>query len=222
MKYVLAVVSALFFVSAFGVDAKFNFTTCPAYYETQNPKVAQGFDITKLVGKYYEQALHDYTQYPTCPKPSCIRSSKVFTPVGDGHQQIKDTFSLECFGSKPFEFSYFFNQTRHNGFLTGFIVDPPEWWKLLGFDSVYPDTIIDYQESADGGQYDWVIEFQCRQSQKGDKVKFTGFNFYTREPHVSNSTYNAMIQAARDRGLGTFMDAGFGLTRVPQENCKPL
>lgn len=205
-----------------GVSAAFNFTTCPAYFETQNPKVAAGFNISKMPGQFYELALHDYTQYPTCPDPTCIRSQKEFTPVGGGHFQIKDTFSLECFGSKPFEFSYFFNTTANPGQLAGFIVDPPKWWTLLGFESFYPDTIIDYKESADGGQYDWVIEFQCRQKQGGDKVKFTGFNFYSREQQVSNSTYDEIIQSARNQGLGVFMDAGFGLRKVPQDNCKPL
>eukprot|EP00756_Hemistasia_phaeocysticola_P017988 Hpha_TRINITY_DN15567_c0_g1::TRINITY_DN15567_c0_g1_i3::g.106562::m.106562 len=202
--------------------AKFNFTTCPAYFETQNPKVATGFNISKMPGTFYEQALHDYTQYPTCPSPSCIRSVKEFTPVGDGHMQIKDSFSLECFGTGPDKFPYFFNTTGHNGFLTGFIVDPPAWWKLLGFGDVYPNTIIDYKESADGGQYDWVIEFQCRAGQSGDKVKFTGFNFYTREPTVSNATYTEMIQSATNQGLDFFFNAGFGLRRVPQDNCKPI
>lgn len=205
-----------------GAMAEFNFTTCPAYYETQNPKVATGFNMSKLIGEFYEQALHDYTQYPVCPSPTCIRSVKKWTPVAGGHFQIQDTFALECFGSKPYSFPYFFNQTGHNGFLTGFLVDPPAWWKLLGFDSEYPDTIIDYKEAADGGQYEWIIEFQCRAKQAKDKVKFTGFNFYTREQNISNSTYDEMIQSARNQGLGIFLDAGVGIKKVPQNNCKPL
>jgi len=205
-----------------GAMAEFNFTTCPAYYETQNPKVATGYNISKMIGEFYELALHDYTQYPVCPNPSCIRSVKEFTPVGGGDFQIKDTFSLECFGSKPYELPYYFNKTAHNGFLNGFLIDPPAWWHLLGFDDQYPDTIIDYKEAADGGQYEWVIEFQCRQKQGGDKVKFTGFNFYSRYPQVSNATFNEMVQSARNQGLGVFLDAGFGLKQVPQDNCKPL
>ena len=53
---------------------------------------------------------------------------------------------------------YYFNTTEVNGSLTGIILDPPAWWKIL-FEMEYPDTIVDYKESADGGQYDWVIEF---------------------------------------------------------------
>ena len=71
-------------LAAYTAEATFNFTTCPAYWEMQKPKYAETFDINKLVGHYYELALHDYTQYPTCPKPSCIQSHKIFMDVGDG------------------------------------------------------------------------------------------------------------------------------------------
>eukprot|EP01063_Lacrimia_lanifica_P005118 TRINITY_DN12941_c0_g1_i1.p1 TRINITY_DN12941_c0_g1~~TRINITY_DN12941_c0_g1_i1.p1 ORF type:complete len:221 (+),score=92.66 TRINITY_DN12941_c0_g1_i1:76-738(+) len=205
---------------ASSADAAFNFTTCPTYFETQAAKVAKGFNESKLIGRFYEQALHDYTQYPVCPSPSCITSTKAWTDVGGGRAQIRDTFGLSCFGSKPYTFPYYFNQTAHNGFLTGFIVDPPAWWKVLGFDSVYPNTIVDYEEAADGGQYAWVLEFQCRENAKGDKVKFTGFNFYSRTPQVTDEVYGRMIQSAYDAGLGVYLDSGFKIKKVPQTNCR--
>ena len=31
-----------------------------------------------------------------------------------------------------------------------------------------------------------------------------------------------MIQAARDAGLGVYMDHGWGLYKVPQDKCSPL
>ena len=83
MKTTLAgVLCTLFFGQV--ARAEFNFTTCPASHEIQTPKVAESFTMEKLVGTYYELALHDYTQYPTCPSLSCIRSQKEFTDVGDG------------------------------------------------------------------------------------------------------------------------------------------
>ena len=218
IRPITAVLAALFCLDA--VRAEFNFTTCPAFYEVQNEKVAKNFDVTKLVGTYYEQALHDYTQYPTCPSISCIRSHKEFTDVGDGKSQIHDTFSLHCFGHE-YVAPYFFNTTADAGSLVGFLVDPPVWWKVL-FAEVYPDTIVDYKESADGGQYEWVIEFQCREKDPligGEKVGFTGFNFYSRDQHVSDETYDEMIQAARDAGLGVYMDHGWGLLKVDQTDC---
>ena len=177
--------------------------------------------MEKLVGTYYELALHDYTQYPTCPKLSCIRSQKEFmTDVGTGKQQIKDTFTINCFGH-PYVNAYYFNTTEVNGSLTGFLLDPPAWWKIL-FEMEYPDTIVDYKESADGGQYDWVIEFQCREKDPligGKKVSFTGFNFYSRVQNPDDSVLEEMLQSARDKGLGIFMDASWGLTKVPQTDC---
>ena len=86
--------------------AEFNFTTCPASWEIQNPKVPKNFDMNKFIGTYYELGLHDYTQYPTCPKLSCIRSQKEFTDVGN--QQIRDTFTINCFGHNYVN-SYYFN-----------------------------------------------------------------------------------------------------------------
>ena len=172
--------------------------------------------MENLVGTYYELALHDYTQYPTCPKLSCIRSQKEFmTDVGTGKQQIKDTFTINCFGH-PYVNAYYFNTTEVNGSLTGFLLDPPAWWKIL-FEMEYPDTIVDYKESADGGQYDWVIEFQCREKDPligGKKVSFTGFNFYSRVQNPDDSVLEEMLQSARDKGLGMFMDASWGVTKV--------
>ena len=107
--------------------------------------------MEKFVGSYFELALHDYTQYPTCLDPSCIRTTKKFTDVGTGEQQIHESFSLECFGSEPYVVPYFFNTTDINGHLKGFLTDPPVWWKLVKFATEYPNTIIDFKESEDGG-----------------------------------------------------------------------
>ena len=58
---------------------------------------------------------------------------------------------------------YFFNETKNPGALLGFVRDPPLWWKGLGFASVYNDTIVDFGPVHSAtGQYEWVIEFQCR------------------------------------------------------------
>jgi hypothetical protein len=202
------------------VHAKFNFTTCPAYWEVQNWKVAKTFNMSKMVGTFYEQALHDYTQYPTCLSLDCVRSQKVFTNVGDGKSQLQDTFTLTCFGQE-YIFKYFFNKTENNGAFIGYLKDVPAWWHIL-FAMVYPDTIIDFKESEDGGQYEWVIEFQCRDKTTitgGTRVEFTGFNFYSRQQEPGDDVYNEMIQAARDAKLSVYMDHAWGLKRVNQSNC---
>ena len=224
IKSVLVICSIVLTLHA--VNAEFNFTTCPAYWEMQAPKVKESFDINKLPGEYYELAFHDYTQYPTCPKPSCIRSRKHFVDIGDAdHKMIKDEFSITCFGSGPYDVAYYFNSTDHNGALDGFIKDPPFWWTALFSYTEYPDTVVDFKEAEDGGQYAWVIEIQCRESAnwiQGQHVGFTGINFYSRYQNVTDAVYDEMIQAARDAGLGVYMDAGFGTYKVPQDDCKPL
>jgi len=202
------------------VNAEFNFTMCPAWWEVQNWKVQSTFNMSKMVGTFYELALHDYTQYPTCPSLDCIRSQKVFTNVGDGKFQLKDTFTLTCFGQEYVN-SYYFNRTKNNGAFIGFLKNAPAWWHIL-FAMEYPDTIIDFKESKDGGQYDWVIEFQCREEATivgGEKVSFTGFNFYSRIQQPGDDVYNEMIQAARDAQLSVYMDHAWGLKKVDQSNC---
>ena len=157
--------------------------------------MAANFSLNRFTGTYYELAVHDYTQYPVCPKPDCIRSIKSFVPgVGSGRDQI----------------------------LKGFIAPPvPVWWKALGFAATYNNTIVDFAEDPDDpdGQLDWVIEFQCRENGDGKKVQVTGINFYPKHQQVSQAHLDAMLQAARDRGLGVYMDAGFGTRTVLQQNC---
>ena len=219
IKNLTSVILAIFFCDL--ARAEFNFTTCPASHEIMAEKVAKTFDMNKFVGTYYEQALHDYTQYPTCPRVSCIRSQKEFTDAGDGKSQIKDTFTLGCFGH-AYTFPYYFNTTEVNGSLDGFILNAPVWWKVL-FQLEYPDTIVDFKESEDGGQYEWVIEFQCRQKDKlfkqGQKIGFTGFNFYTRDQNPGDDVFEEMKQAATDAGLDVYFNHWPGLIRVPQDDC---
>ena len=87
----------------------------------------------------------------------------------------------------------------------------------------YPNNIIDFKESADGGQYDWVIEFQCHdnaeEDSNGEKVGFTGFNFYSRVQNPDDSVLDDMLRSARDMGLGVYMDHSWGVHKVPQDNC---
>ena len=60
---------------AVGVAGEFNTSVCPSYWEVYAPKVPESFSLDRFVGGlYYELALHDKTQYPLCPKPSCITS----------------------------------------------------------------------------------------------------------------------------------------------------
>ena len=77
--------------------------------------------------------------------------------------------------------------------------------------------VVDFQPTADGTGYDWVVELQC--VAKNNHVDFVGINFYSRQRQPGQAYINAMLNAARARGLGGYMTSGEGLTIVPQVNC---
>jgi hypothetical protein len=158
IKFQLLLYLAIFTV----VQSEFNFTTCPAWFETQADKV-KTFDPNKFFGTYYELAFHDYTQYPTCPfGPKCIRSVKVKEPISESPGfQIVDWFSIDCAGSS-YPFPLRFNLTSVPGYFEGYVQNPPLWWKILEPGEVYPDTVVDFLEDEKTGKYEWVIEFQCK------------------------------------------------------------
>jgi len=203
---------ALFFISFALSQPTFNWTKCPHPWEVQTPGKFDDFSLDRFKGTYYELWLHDWTQYPTCPKgPTCVRSLK---SINMQRQLVNDTWSLECFG-KAYDVPLYFNVTDTKGFLMGWT---PET-NVIGV--TFPDTVVDFQPSADGKQYDWVVEFQCVDGKVlgKPKVEFTAFNFYSRYPKVDNKTEQAMLAAARSKGLGIYMDAGWGMYRVPQDDC---
>lgn len=187
------------------VEGTFNFTKCPASWELQSDVVKKSFNLTKFQGTYYELALHDYTQKPLCPDPSCIRSHKV---VDYRLQQVNETFNLECVGH-DFTNHFYNNITKTPGFFlsnTDFIPG-----------LIFPDTVVDVHENSNG-EYEWVIEFQCLE--KFDHVWYVAINWYCRENKVSEDYYQNLLKVARTRGLGLYMDHGEGVYRINQENCK--
>ena len=184
-------------------SGEFNYTKCPAAWELQSEVVRNSFTLKKFEGTYYELALHDYTRYPICPKPVCMRSQKV---VDYRLKQINDTADLECFG-KIYHNHFRFNLTSTPGFFLG------TWYLIPRV--VFPDTIVDVYENSDG-VYEWAIEFQC--VEKLDHVWFVGINWYSRLNSVSQQYIDNMLTAARKRGLGVYMDTGEKATLVDQKN----
>ena len=196
----------LLFVFPLVLRAEFNYTKCPAVWEVQSETVKQNFTLKKFVpGTYYELAFHDYTQFPVCPIPVCVRSQKV---LDYQLNQINDTFSLTCLGL-TFPVQLRFNLTEVPGHFLGH-------WRLLGTITV-PDTVVEVKENAEG-VYEWVIEFQCLE--KFDHVVFTGINLYSRLNNVTDEYVNQLLEFARARGLGVYMDTGLKVNRVDQKNCK--
>jgi hypothetical protein len=198
----------------------FNYTKCPSSYElwatnTADPtKVPRTFNLSKFAPtapagfQYYELAFHDWTQKPLCPGIKCVGSYKSFDPV---KKIINDTFSTTCVGHQ-YQPALRFNFTDTPGRLLGFwdgIPGPKKGW--------IPDTIVDFELTKDGEGYDWVLEMQC--VEKFNHVEFVGLNFYSRQQTPGKIYIDNMLQVARDRGLGIYMDHGEKVTIVDQENC---
>lgn len=203
----------LVFAPAVTTVAAFNFTVCPSPAELQSLSVQTNFSLDHFSGTYYELVLHDYTQYPACPEPTCVRSIKRVAQA-----RVADAWQMSCFGGTYPE-ALFFNLSSTPGYFFG-------TWDVLPH-AVFPDIVVDVGPliTAPSGaqQYEWVIEFQCVQvsnsTGNGTEVVFTGINFYHYEPTPGNKTISLMLDAARARGLSVYMDHGFGLYTVPQTNC---
>ena len=77
---------------------------------------------------------------------------------------------------------------------------------------------MDFAESSTSSpQYDWVIEFQC--AEKLGHVDFIGINWYSKQPTLSQDKLDLILQRARQRGLGPYMDSGLKVRTMPQTNC---
>lgn len=188
--------------------ARFNDTKCPHPWEMQSDFVKKNFNISKFVGDYFELALHDYTQYPICfAGPRCMKSHKVFDK---SLNQINDTFQLYCLGN-DYPFTFHFKLTNILGHFNGTVSILPE--------ILFPDTVVDAKEGPDG-RYEWAIEVQC--VEKYDRVLFVGINWYSRFNDTSDEYVDMLLDAARQRGLGVYMDQGSKVYRVEQTHCKKL
>ena len=104
-----------------------------------------------------------------------------------------------------------FELTHTNGALKG-------WWgnkyNITPQHGWIPDTIVDFIEDPSGSYYDFVLELQC--IDKLNHVEFVGINFYSRQRNPGKKYIENILQLARDRGLGVYMDSGFKVTIVDQ------
>jgi len=190
------------------IDApRWNKTKCPAFWEMQAPHMKHDFDIREFEGFYYELALHDVTQFPLCPgKSKCITSEKKVETYPDGVRFVNDTWNLQCLGQK-YPQELLFNITKEPGFLLGY--ERPGKGAVTNI--VFPDTIVDFKAGPSG----WALEVQCKEAL--GRVVFVGINFYARQKTVA--AYQEILAAAHARGLGFYMDSGFGLRRVDHSDC---
>jgi hypothetical protein len=173
----------------------------------------ENFRIEDLPGYYYELAFHDVTQYPLCPSSSrCITSEKAIQTHSDGVKYVNDTWNLQCFGH-AYPQTLLFNVTDQPGYLKGYVPTTkiPFLPKNVVASTIFPDTVVDFKPGPEG----WALEFQCVEWM--GRVRFIGINYYSKLK--TEAAFQEMDKAARARGLGFYMDAGFGLRRVNHSNC---
>ena len=198
----------------------FNFTTCPTSNEVETAAVAANFSAEYFAGVYYEIALHDYTQYPTCFfKPTCIQSYKTFNASYGKYGQILDHFSLECVG-ETYKSMFYDTLTDVTGLFEVKVEEAGHVTKKEFHDTVVATGDIITQNNTNGNnvgkqQYEWVMEFQC--VQKYDRVLWTAINFYTYYNQPSQDTINTMLDIAYQQGLGVYLNKTF--IYIDQENC---
>jgi hypothetical protein len=173
----------------------------------------ENFKIEDLEGFYYELAFHDVTQYPLCPgRSKCITSQKSIQAHADGVRYVNDTWNLQCYGH-PYPQTLLFNVTENPGFLRGYVPTTviPFLPKDVVAKTVFPDTVVDFKPGPEG----WALEMQC--VEWAGSVRFIGINYYSKLK--TEAAFQEMDKAARARGLGFYMDKGFGLRRVDHSDC---
>eukprot|EP00440_Ansanella_granifera_P007067 gb/GFBE01007654.1/.p1 GENE.gb/GFBE01007654.1/~~gb/GFBE01007654.1/.p1 ORF type:complete len:248 (+),score=53.45 gb/GFBE01007654.1/:1-744(+) len=192
---------------------KFNNSRCPAFWELQAPHVVESFILSDLEGFFYELAFHDVTQFPLClTPPKCITSSKAIQRHADGSVFVNDTWDIGCF-DHMYPQQLLFNATADPGVLLGYVPKTyiPGLPEDVAAKLVFPDTVVDFKAGPEG----WIVEMQCVEFHS--HVRFVGINYYSKTK--SEAAFQEMDAAARARGLGFWMDHGFGLKRVDHSNC---
>lgn len=191
----------------------FNDTKCPGFWEVRAPHLVADFKIEQIAGFYYELALHDWTQFPLCvTPPKCITANKSLQTHPDGVRYVLDQWNMQCF-NRPYPQTLLFNVTDEPAYLRGYVPDTVIPFLPHGVVSsvLFPDTVVDFKPGPEG----WVVEFQCVEALGG--VRFVGVNYYSKTK--TEQAFEEMDAAARARGLGFYIDKGFGLKRVSHEDC---
>jgi hypothetical protein len=185
--------------------------TCPAPEELQSWFVKHAYSEENHVGFYYETAFKDVTQPRIC---KCVTSNKTLL----SKDLLQDSFNVQVSGQVYHaDLSFDLNvDTNRRGYMIG------KWNSFLPMRGVsFPNYIVDVGVNPWTGKYEWVIEFQCKQGKNpfsSDWIEYYGLNFYSRE-YDNPETLAKMVDVARKRGLGPFLDSGSDLFVVDHTNC---
>mmetsp|Transcript_74910 Transcript_74910/g.119131 ORF Transcript_74910/g.119131 Transcript_74910/m.119131 type:complete len:227 (-) Transcript_74910:20-700(-) len=216
------VLACLFFVRFCVIRAEFNYSECPAPWETQTEYVQNNFDPNYWTGIYYEIAYHDYTQNPACPDQACMTSNKSYNA---SYNLIEDHFTIDCTKDRKvytYRFSLAATETR------GYFNATVDQGGAILHDSYFPDTVVATSNTTKANpvngnkvQYEWMIEFQCKTKKElGEEfVYYIGINFYCMYSNPPPEMVQEMIQTGYQQGLGVYIEKDEGLSYGNFTNC---
>jgi hypothetical protein len=179
---------------------------CPASEDIQSDFVKEEYQEHKHAGFYYELAFKDATQPRGC---KCITSNKTIV----SNNTLRDAFNIQCAG-----------RIYHCALSFDLNVDPSRRGYMIGRwnnfslakDISFPNTIVDVGVNKATGEYDWIIELQCKQTSVlgFNWIQYYGLNFYSKTYTNQLKVVGEMIRVARERGLGDFIESGLALYLV--------
>ena len=180
---------------------------CPVPEALQSEFVRTGYAEQNHQGFFYEIGHKDATQPHAC---KCTTSNKTLS--GD---RLQDDFYIQCYNKVYYANLSFVIDNERPGYMTGTWNNFP-----LLRDVAFPNTIVDVGVNPETGEYEWIIEFQCKQAKIlwYQWVSFYGINFYSRRYDDPNQV-DEMARRARERGLGPFLDSGSNLYVVDHTGC---
>lgn len=188
---------------------------CPDPEHIQSRYVKESYEESRHAGFYYELAFKDVTQPRLC---KCNTSNKTLTSPSTLH----DDFSIECAGQLYHsDLSFEWNSSKR-GVMIGY------WNNFSLIKGVtFPNTIVDvgWNDGEDyimaHFQYDWVIEFQCKDREVLVRkiIEYYGINFYSKSFDARDVLVDKMLRVATEIGLASFLHSGLELHLVDHTHC---
>jgi hypothetical protein len=180
-------------------------TKCLNLQTVGSPYVQSNFQEEKMQGFWYELAVKKLTQPRFC---QCQTSNKTIN--ADSNNSITDEYYANCAGLDfRGKLNYQFSDT------------PGIWTVNFAMPNIsnikFPNAAVDVGVNTNTGEYDWMIEFSCKEL-KGEKI-FYAINMYSRTYNNSKEIIPLMVTAARRYGLGPYIDQGRTLHYPDHTNC---
>lgn len=181
---------------------------CPQYEDIRSSYMPV-FEVDKYVGVWYELAFHDITQFNGC---GCTQFNMTRNDL-----IIEDMFTVTCPWPwrNEVEGPWLPGYNKVNGNRQGnqwtcnmtMYISPqqPGVMKETGFSQEFDNMVLEVwrdpeMQKETGYEYTRSLQFQCLADETGD-ITFTGINFLSRKPIISEPMLQEMFVRARALGL---------------------